>query len=139
MWQDQEAGTALQRERSQIERTLGTFKDPEKSLADSLELLELADEDEEIATEVDQSIKTAGEQVDKLELQRMVGGPHDDHDALISINAGAGGTESQDWAQMLLRMLLRWAERHECSVEMFDTQYGDEAGIKSAGFAVRGP
>ncbi len=69
----------------------------------------------------------------------MVGGPHDDHDALISINAGAGGTESQDWAQMLMRMLMRWAERHECSVEMFDTQYGEEAGIKSVGFAVRGP
>jgi len=111
----------------------------EKTLTDADDLCELADEDEEIAVELDDSIATAAEQVGKLELQRMVGGEYDDHFALVSINAGAGGTESQDWAQMIQRMLLRWAERREFEVEMFDTQYGEEAGIKSTSFAIRGP
>jgi peptide chain release factor 2 len=139
LWQDQEAAAALQRERATLERQVETFETLGKALGDATELLELADEDAEIAAELDQSIEAAAASVEKLELQRMLGGDYDDHDAIISINAGAGGTESQDWAQMLMRMLMRWAERHEMVIEMYDTQHGDEAGIKSASFAVRGP
>src|SRR5208337_3525657 len=75
---------------------------------------------------------------DRLEFQRMLGGPYDGHDAIVSINAGAGGTESQDWALMLVRMVTRWCERHEFAVEMLDVQPGDEAGVKSSSFAARG-
>ncbi len=87
---------------------------------------------------MDRTLKTADETLEQLELQRMLGGEYDQHNALVSINAGAGGTESQDWAQMLMRMVLRWAERRGFGVEMLDTQFGDEAGIKSTSFAVRG-
>jgi peptide chain release factor 2 len=139
LWQDQDATTELQRERARIERQVEAFVTLEKTLGDAGELCELADEDDEIAGELDASLGAAAGEVDKLELQRMLGGEYDDHDALVSINAGAGGTESQDWAQMIQRMILRWAERREYEVELLDTQHGEEAGIKSASFAVRGP
>jgi peptide chain release factor 2 len=76
--------------------------------------------------------------VDKLELAALLSGPYDGSDAIATINAGAGGTESQDWAEMLLRMYTRWAERQAFDAEVDDVQYGDEAGIKSATFTVRG-
>lgn len=69
----------------------------------------------------------------------MLGGPYDDHDAIVSVNAGAGGTESQDWAEMLTRMLSRWCENRGFALEILDTQYGEEAGIKSTTFVARGP
>ena len=100
--------------------------------------MELADEDEEIAAEIDLALGETERTVEKLELQRMLGGEYDDNDAIVSINAGAGGTESQDWAEMLSRMLLRWCERREFGVELLDTQYGEEAGIKSTSFMVKG-
>lgn len=139
IWQDQTALAELQRERVRIERQLNSFQAVEKDVTDALELRELAAEDKEIATELSDSLKQATKTIEQLELQRMLGGEYDDFDALVSVNAGAGGTESQDWVQMLLRMLLRWAEQRAFVVETLDTQYGDEAGIKSVSFAVRGP
>ncbi len=115
------------------------FRTLAKRLTDAEELAELAREDEEIAAEVDASLTQAEEDVGKLELQRMLGAPYDDYNAVVSVNAGAGGTESQDWAQMLLRMISRWCERRGYDIEMLDTQYGEEAGIKSASFIVSGP
>lgn len=117
---------------------LRVFIDLEKGASDAGELLELAEEDAELAAELDESIAKTRAGIEKLELQRMLGGEYDRSNAIVQVNAGAGGTESQDWAQMLMRMLLRWAERHEFSVEMLDDQPGDEAGIKSASFSVEG-
>lgn len=117
---------------------LRVFIDLEKGASDASELLELAEEDAELAAELDESIAKTRAGIEKLELQRMLGGEYDRSNAIVQVNAGAGGTESQDWAQMLMRMLLRWAERHEFSVEMLDDQPGDEAGIKSASFSVEG-
>ena len=139
LWQDQAAATALQKQSAQLEKTLNLFENLEKTLSDLPDLLDLAQEDQEIADELDESLAQAQKEIDALELQRMLGGEYDDNDALISVNSGAGGTESQDWTQMLQRMVLRWAERSELQVEILDTQYGDEAGIKSTTFAVRGP
>lgn len=139
LWQNPEASAKLQKEKSRLETVVNDVAGLEKRLSDALELLDLAAEDAEIAAEVDRSIEQARQGVESLELRRMLGEDYDDHDALVSVNAGAGGTESQDWAQMLMRMLLRWAERHEFTVEMLDQQYGEEAGIKSVSFAVRGP
>ncbi|MBI3178423.1 MAG: peptide chain release factor 2 [Deltaproteobacteria bacterium] len=139
LWKNAEAAADLQRRRARLERQLETFRSLGKSLADAKDLCDLAAQDSEIAAELDQSIDHTRELVEKLELERMLGGPYDDYDALVSVNSGAGGTESQDWAQMLLRMLLRWAERRGCTVEIFDQQPGEEAGIKSAAFSVRGP
>ena len=118
---------------------LDSVRVPEKKLSDARELLELADADADIAREVDASVESVRAVIEKMELERMLAGEYDDHNAIVSINAGAGGTESQDWAQMLLRMLLRWSERRGFLVEMLDTQPGEEAGIKSSSFLVTGP
>ena len=128
----------MQRERTRLEKELATYSGVEKTLNDAAEVLTLAEEDPEIAAEIDRSIESAAAVVEKLELQRMLGEEYDKHGAIVSVNAGAGGTESQDWAQMLMRMLIRWAERREFEVEVFDTQFGEEAGIKSASFMVHG-
>ncbi len=88
--------------------------------------------------ELPQVLARVGADLDALELQLKLSGPNDDKNAIVNIHPGAGGTESQDWAEMLLRMYLRWAERSELAVEMLDYQSGDEAGIKSVTFAVRG-
>ena len=107
-------------------------------VGDSLELLDLADEDEEIAEEIDASIASAVKRVEELELRRMLSGEFDQNDAIVTVNSGAGGTESQDWTQILHRMLIRWSERKGFKAELLDTQSGDEAGLKSATFAVKG-
>jgi peptide chain release factor 2 len=99
----------------------------------------LAEEsDPEMQRELDAAVKALEADVEKLELAALLSGPYDAADAIATINAGAGGTESQDWAEMLLRMYTRWAEREGFDADVDDVQYGDEAGIKSATFTVRG-
>jgi len=103
-------------------------------------LLQMAEEekDEGVFSEVQEQVTHLEEEVRQFELVTLMGGPHDRNDAIISINAGAGGTEAQDWANMLLRMYLRWTERRGFESEIFDIQPGEEAGIKSVTFMVRG-
>jgi peptide chain release factor 2 len=103
-------------------------------------LLDLADEakDEATANEADQSLGATEATVGKMEFARMLSGPYDRSGAILSINAGAGGTESQDWAEMLQRMYTRWAQRHGYELEVLDLQPGDEAGIKSATLGIQG-
>jgi peptide chain release factor 2 len=100
----------------------------------------MADEakDEATATEAGGTLQAIEDAIAKLEFARMLSGPYDRNGALVSINAGAGGTESQDWAEMLLRMYVRWAERKGYKVEELDRQAGDEAGIKSATVGIEG-
>jgi peptide chain release factor 2 len=107
---------------------------------DLTELGELlaADEDPELAAEWELEVQALGAGLDDLELRRMLQGPDDQRDALVTIHPGAGGTESQDWAEMLLRMYTRWAERRGFDVELLDQQEGEEAGIKSATLEIRG-
>jgi peptide chain release factor 2 len=102
------------------------------------ELLE-GEADREMASELARAVRELERDVEKLELATLLGGEYDDHDAVATLHAGAGGTESQDWAEMLLRMFLRWAEREKLDVEVDEVLYGDEAGIKSATFIVHGP
>jgi len=111
-----------------------------RAVEDAQVLVDLADEakDEATASEAGDTLTTAEEAVAKMEFARMLSGPYDRQGALLSINAGAGGTESQDWAEMLLRMYTRWAERKGYKVEQLDLQPGDEAGIKSATIGVEG-
>jgi peptide chain release factor 2 len=101
------------------------------------ELLE-DEADAELAIELARSVEALGADVDKLELATLLSGEYDGNDAVATLHAGAGGTESQDWAEMLLRMYLRWAERERFDVEVDEVLYGDEAGIKSATFIVHG-
>ena len=118
------------------------FAETEK-LAEEAELsLELAGESAEaaatLADDVAAALNALRAKLDEAELARMLSGEHDRLDAIVSINAGAGGTESQDWAEMLYRMYLRWAERHGYAVEVMDEQKGEEAGIKGVTFTVKG-
>jgi peptide chain release factor 2 len=101
------------------------------------ELLE-DEPDAELERELVSSLRSLEAEVDRLELATLLGGEYDRNDAVATLHAGAGGTESQDWAEMLLRMYLRWAERQGFDVELDETLYGDEAGIKSATFIVHG-
>ena len=139
LWQDAQAAAKLQQERTRLERVVQQFRYVGKLISDADGLLELADQDAEIAAEVDNNIGTAKKTIEQFELQRMLGGEYDKNNALLSINAGAGGTESQDWAQMLMRMLSRLAEQHDFKVEVLDIQHGEEAGIKSASLEITGP
>lgn len=139
LWRDAAAAALVQRERSKLQRVVASFHGLEKSVNDAAALVDLAEADPDFASEVDSAIHSSTKVVEALELERMLGGPYDENDAIVSVNAGAGGTESQDWAEMLLRMLTRYTERCGFTLEMIDTQYGEEAGIKSATFVARGP
>jgi peptide chain release factor 2 len=106
-------------------------------IKDALELAEL--DDESLRSELETEVAALAKEVDQRELDAMLSGPYDHDDALLAIHAGAGGTDSQDWAQMLERMYLRWAERSGYEVEILDFSEGEEAGIKSVTLAVDGP
>lgn len=112
----------------------------ERDIKDGLDLLELAasENDESVLAEVAEQVTELAKRVRKAELSRMLSGPVDHANAIVSIHPGSGGTEAKDWAEMLLRMYLRWCERRGFAVEMIDFQAGDEAGIDGASFIARG-
>jgi peptide chain release factor 2 len=139
-WNDNEKAQGLQKEQSTLRRPLDGWKKANALLDDARALLELADEadDQESADEAGTMADDVKVQVEELEFARMLSGPNDSMGALLSVNPGAGGTESQDWAEMLLRMYTRWCERRGYKVSLLDLQPGDEAGIKSATFSAEG-
>ena len=128
------------RDQAQLKATVDDYDAQMKGLEDAAVLIELADEakDEATAAEAQQTLDEAEAVIAKLEFARMLSGPYDRQGALLSINAGAGGTESQDWAEMLMRMYSRWAQRKNYKTEVLDLQPGDEAGIKSATISLEG-
>ncbi len=110
-----------------------------KNAGDLIELLELVDENQEDSfRELETEVAALAREIEQLEFQRLLSERFDSNNAIVSITAGAGGTESCDWASMLLRMYMRWAEQHGYSVQMIDMQAGDEAGVKGATFLVQG-
>lgn len=119
-------------------KTVQQWRGLEKKLADAAELLTISTEDIALQDELTKELDDLGSQVDALEFQLAFNGQYDSRDAIITIHAGAGGTESQDWAEMLMRMYLRWAERRGFETEILDTSPGDEAGIKRIVIAVNG-
>ncbi len=136
-WEDQAASAPVLRERRGLERRLRTLerlRSDSEDLAAWQELLEEGESDDESQRFLDR----LGRDLRRLELEMKLSGPDDDKNALVAIHPGAGGTESQDWAEMLLRMYLRWAEKQSYEAELLDRLDGDEAGIKSVTFAVRG-
>jgi peptide chain release factor 2 len=112
-----------------------------RDVSDALELLDLAaaDGDEGTITEIERQAPALSERVRGAELRRMLSGPVDHANAIVSVHPGTGGTDAKDWAEMLLRMYLRWCERHGFKTEVIDYQVGDEAGIDGASFTVQGP
>jgi peptide chain release factor 2 len=137
-WDDQERAAKTSAEHSRATRKLNGYRDLEAELDDLEALEEMATEDESIAGEVEDARSNVESKLADLEEQRLFAGPYDAGDAVVSVHAGTGGTDSQDWAEMLLRMLTRWAERRGFKVEMVEASPGEEAGIKSATFIARG-
>jgi peptide chain release factor 2 len=140
-WDDPDKAQRLMQKRSGLEAQLSSFENSEREVCDLMELLDLAqsETDSLMLEEVASQLPELQTRVRRMELSRMLSGPVDSTDAIVSIHPGAGGTESQDWASILLRMYLRWAERKGFKTEMVDYQSGDEAGIKDATFICRGP
>jgi len=110
----------------------------QNSLGDAEALIELLDEGEDVVSDLEAELSKLDKDLSETELKTLLSGPHDRNDSIVTIHPGAGGTESQDWAEMLLRMYLRWSESHGYKYEITDYQVGEEAGIKSATFLVKG-
>jgi peptide chain release factor 2 len=126
------------RERKRLEEVLSLEGDLARRSDDISAYFDLAKEGENVAGDLQRELESLRELVDKVETETLLSGENDARNAIVTIHPGAGGTESQDWADMLLRMYLRWAERMGFQTEMYDYQPGEEAGIKSATFAVNG-
>jgi peptide chain release factor 2 len=139
-WNDGAAARELIDEANKIKVWTAPWLSLSTRGADADEMLDLleVEQDEGMLEEVTTEIERIGSELETLELKNMLQGPDDFRDALVTVHPGAGGTESQDWAEMLLRMYHRWGERHGFDVELLDRQEGEEAGIKSATLEVRG-
>lgn len=137
-WNDSEKAQKIVQQRSRIEKALQTQKDFETAISDAEVLFEFAGEDAASAKELEALIGKLEGELTEAETQSLLSGETDANNAICSIQAGAGGTDAQDFAQMLLRMYLRWAERKGFKVDILDEQSGSEAGIKSATFRVEG-
>ena len=138
-WSDQQAAQKKMQEMSSLRAVADTWEGITRRAQDALELLEVADDDPEMLTELDSEAAALEQELDSREFELALSGRYDRGSALFSIHAGAGGTEAQDWAQMLLRMYLRWAERHNYKTAITDITEGEEAGIKSVTVEVDGP
>jgi peptide chain release factor 2 len=137
-WDDQERASRVTAEHVRIGRRLTGYRELESELDDLETLEELASEDESLAAELAEQREAVEQRLNELEEERLFSGPYDAGDAVVSVHAGTGGTDSQDWAEMLLRMEMRWAERRGFKVELLEASPGEEAGIKSATFVARG-
>lgn len=140
LWDDPEHAQATMRERTRLDTAISGYRDLETELNDNVELIELgeAEDDSDVVAEAETSISTLAMKADRLRLESLLSGEADANDAFLEVHAGAGGTESQDWADMLMRMYTRWAEAHRYKVEWIEESPGEEAGIKSATIKISG-
>ncbi|HKW73901.1 MAG TPA: peptide chain release factor 2 [Terriglobales bacterium] len=138
VWSDQEKSQRFMRQRKRLDSELAMDSDLSRRTADISAYFDLAREGEAVTDDLRKEIDILREIAEKLETQTLLSGENDLRNAIVTIHPGAGGTESQDWAEMLLRMYLRWAERQGFSTEMIEYQPAEEAGIKSATFTVNG-
>ncbi|HEY7255253.1 MAG TPA: peptide chain release factor 2 [Solirubrobacterales bacterium] len=137
-WDDQETAARTSAAHASAQRRLNGFRELEVDVADLDELAEMTADDEGLAEELSTQLGSIEGRLAELEEARLFSGEYDAGDAVVTVHAGAGGTDSQDWAEMLLRMYLRWAERRGFEVEMKEASPGEEAGLKSATFVARG-
>jgi peptide chain release factor 2 len=137
-WSDPEKSQKVMRERKRLEDALATDSDLARRSGDISAYFELAREGERVEEDLKRELDSLRETVERLETETLLSGDTDRNNAIVTIHPGAGGTESQDWAEMLMRMYLRWCERHRFETVLNDYQPGEEAGIKSATFSVGG-
>ena len=139
-WEGGEAAQRILKERTSLLESLSPWEGEKKVLEEIEILLQLVEEqeDDKEAQELVERLQRSEEAVEQIELGRMLGGEHDPSNAIVSINAGAGGTEAQDWVEMLLRMYLRWSEKRKFETKIIDILTGEEAGLKNVTFMVNG-
>ena len=137
-WEDSERAAVTSGDHARATRRLEMFRALQADVTDLDGLVEMATEEPSLESEVDEQIASVEARLGELEEQRLFSGSYDSGDALVTVNAGAGGTDAQDWAEMVLRMEMRWAEARGFSVALLEASAGDEAGVKSATFRVSG-
>ena len=140
LWDDPARGQRITSKLARLKAEVDRYDALQRKLDDAQAIDELLGEaeDADLERELTEAIDTLARDLEKVELAALLSGPYDAHDAIATVQAGAGGTESMDWTDMLLRMYLRWAEREGMKAEVDEVHYGDEAGIKSATFTLRG-
>ena len=140
LWNDAQEAQNLMRERQQLDDSINGVKRLEQQVKDNIELIEMGEEegDESIVQEAEEALKALRAEAARRQVEAMLSGEADRNDTYLEVHSGAGGTESQDWANMLLRMYIRWAERNGFKVEVLEVHEGEEAGIKSATILVKG-
>ncbi|MQW88285.1 peptide chain release factor 2 [Sinorhizobium saheli] len=140
LWNDAAEAQKLMRERQQLDDSINGLRRLERQLNENIELIELGEEegDSAIVAEAEEALRQLRNEAAKKQVEAMLSGEADQNDTYLEVHSGAGGTESQDWANMLLRMYTRWAERQGYKVELLEIQDGEEAGIKSATLLVKG-
>jgi peptide chain release factor 2 len=141
LWDNPEKAQKLMRERQMLADAISSFTDLSQGLQDNIDMIELGEmeEDQEVIDDAEQSIQKIQKEAAKQELEALLNGEADGNDTFLQINAGAGGTESCDWANMLARMYVRWAEQKGYQVDRMEESAGDEAGIKSVTYQIKGP
>ncbi len=141
LWNDAEAAQKLMRERQMLVDAIAGYEAIRQELDDNVELIELGEmeDDQEVIKEAEEALKTLKDRAGQKEIEALLDGEADGNDTFLEINSGAGGTESCDWASMLARMYVRWAEKHGYKVELQSESPGEEAGIKSAAYKISGP
>ena len=141
LWDDPANAQKIMRERQQLADAVDAYRALESGLTDNVELIELgeAEDDAEVVAEAEAELRRLRERAAQAEIEALLSGEMDGADTFLEVNAGAGGTESCDWARMLARMYVRWAEAHGYKVELMAESPGEEAGIKSATYQIRGP
>jgi peptide chain release factor 2 len=140
LWDDPKAAQIVMRERRRLDEAIAATRAIEKELADTVELMEMADAegDDGMVDDAVKALDELAERAEKDKVAALLAGEADANDTYVEVNAGAGGTESQDWAEMLQRMYTRWGERHGMKVELIDIHAGEQAGIKSATMMIKG-
>jgi len=137
-WDDQQQAAKISAEHARASRKLDVFKTLERDIDDLDALTEMVEEDASLAGELEEQFASVETRLAALEEERLFSGRYDAGDAFVTVNSGAGGTDAQDWAEMVLRMEMRWAEKRGFQVELLEASPGEEAGIKSATFLVKG-
>ncbi|MFA4846195.1 MAG: peptide chain release factor 2 [Patescibacteria group bacterium] len=140
LWDDPTRAQGLMKERTKLEQAVSGFREIERGLRDNIELLEMAEgeSDAGMIADAERGIFAVQKTAAQRELESLLSGEADSNDCYVEVNSGAGGTEAQDWAEMLLRMYMRWAEQHGYKVSLLDESRGEEAGIKSATIEING-
>ncbi len=140
MWNNQAEAQKILKQREALTQSIQRIQGLDQTFQDCIDLIHLAEDEgnETVIAEAEAELQTLTKDVVRLQLQTLLSGEADGNDCFIEINAGAGGTEAQDWVQILARMYMRWAEDHKCKVEVLDENVGEEAGLKSITFKVKG-